>query len=133
MKITRQHRREARLLWNAVSENGAPDEARLRAAVRSLRQISGRDAEAVLICFAQRLAIYIRSTRVNVVSADALTDEQRAKLGGLTAAGGALQIETEFSVEPAVIGGLRVERGYSVMDMTIARQLERLRAALLKR
>jgi F0F1-type ATP synthase delta subunit len=35
-------------------------------------------------------------------------------------------------VDPAVIGGLRVEKGYHVTDLTITRQLEILKAELLK-
>ena len=37
------------------------------------------------------------------------------------------------TVDPAVIGGLKIERGYQVTDMTIARQLENLKTLLQKR
>lgn len=131
MKLTRQHRRNARLLWQAVSVNGVPDANRIREAVRTVRQYEGREAEAVLRCFVQRLEIYIRANRVGVVSADRLSARQQEQLSGLFRGTEAAKAGINFSVDPAVIGGLRVEKGYQVTDMTIARQLEILQDKLL--
>jgi F0F1-type ATP synthase delta subunit len=44
----------------------------------------------------------------------------------------AAQAGISFSVDPSVIGGLRVEKGYQVTDLTVARQLEILKDGLLK-
>ena len=126
MKLTRQHHREARLLWAAVTENGVPDAERVRLAVQSLKKRIGRDAEPVLQCLTQRLSIYLRATKVHVVSAEPLSSEQQKQLAGT--AGEAI----EFSVDPAVLGGLRLEEGYAVTDRTLARQLEVLQNTLLQ-
>ena len=126
MKLTRQHHREARLLWAAVSENGAPDAERIREAVRTLRQRIGRDAEPVLRCLSDRLAVYLRSTRVHVVSAEPLSPEQQEQLAEKVGTG------IEFRVDPALLGGLRLEQGYTVTDRTLARQLEVLQNTLLQ-
>lgn len=131
MRLTRQHRRNARLLWQAVSVNGVPDVNRIREAVRTVRQYEGRDAEAVLLCFVQRLEVYIRATQVGVISADRLSAGQQELLSGLFRETEAVKTGINFSVDPAVIGGLRVEKGYQVTDLTIARQLEILRDKLL--
>jgi F0F1-type ATP synthase delta subunit len=132
MRITRQHRRNARLLWQAVAVNGAPDAARIReAAVRTIRQSEGRDAEAVLRCFSERLEVYIRANRIGVVSAEPLSEPQQEQLSRLFRETEAAKTGVTYSVDPAVIGGLRVERGYQVTDMTIARQLEVLKDRLL--
>ncbi len=131
MRLTRQHRRNARLLWQAVSVNGVPDVNRIREAVRTVRQYEGRDAEAVLMCFVQRLEVYIRATQVGVISADRLSAGQQELLSGLFRETEAVKTGINFSVDPAVIGGLRVEKGYQVTDLTIARQLEILRDKLL--
>lgn len=132
MKLTRQHRRNARLLWQAVSVNGVPDTNRIREAVRTVRQQEGRNAEAVLRCFAERLEVYIRTNRVGVISADPLSAQQQEHLSGLFHRTEAGKAGVDFSVDPAVIGGLRVEKGYQVTDLTIARQLEILKDKLLK-
>jgi hypothetical protein len=132
MKLTRQHRREARLLWKAVTVDGIPDAERIRAAVKSLPQQVGRDAEPVLHCLAQRIAVYIRSNRVHIVSADALTPEQCQQLAGLAKDDSVARAGLEFSVDPAVLGGLRLEQGYQVTDRTLARQLEVLKDMLLQ-
>lgn len=132
MKLTRQHRREARLLWQAILVNGRPDADRIREAVRTVRHRAGRDAEAVLRCFARRLTVYIRSNQVNVVSADPLSVAQQEKLSGLFRGTETAGSGIRFSAEPSVLGGLRVEKGYQVTDMTIVRQLEVLQNLLVK-
>ena len=132
MRITRQHRRNARLLWQAVSVNGVPDANRIREAVRTVRQYEGRNAEAVLRCFVERLEVYVRANRVGVISADPLSTRQQEQLSGLFRGTESVKADINFSVEPAVIGGLRVEKGYQVTDLTIARQLEILKDKLLK-
>ena len=131
MKLTRQHRRNARLLWQSVSINGVPDATRIREAVRTVRESEGRGAEAVLRCFVQRLEVYIRATRIGVVSADRLSSSQQESLSELFRDKESVKAGISFSVDPAVIGGLRVEKGYQVTDMTIARQLEILQDKLL--
>ncbi len=131
MKITHQHRRNARLLWQDVAVNGAPDGDRVIEAVRTIRQREGRDAEAVLRCFSQRLEVYIRANRIGVVSAGPLSAPQQERLSRLFGSIEAVNTGVTYAVDPAVIGGLRVERGYQVTDMTIARQLEVLKGRLL--
>ena len=131
MKLTRQHRRNARLLWQSVSINGVPDADRIRAAVRMIRQCEGRDAEAVLRCFSRRLAVYIRASRIGVVSASPLSAQQKEQLSRLFGGTEGAKAGVNYSVDPAVIGGLRVERGYHVTDRTVARQLEVLKDRLL--
>jgi hypothetical protein len=131
MRISRKHHRSARLLWQAVSVNGVPDVNRIREAVRSVRQYEGRDAEAVLRCFVERLEVYIRSNRVGIFSADPLSARQQEQLSGLFCGKQAANAGIDFSVDPAVIGGLRIEKGYQVTDLTIARQLEILKEQLL--
>jgi len=131
MKFTRQHRRNARLLWQSVSINGIPDATRIREAVRTVRESEGRGAEAVLRCFMQRLEVYIRANRIGVISADRLSSLQQERLSELFLETESVKAGISFSVDPSVIGGLRVEKGYQVTDMTIARQLEILRDKLL--
>jgi F0F1-type ATP synthase delta subunit len=132
MKLTRQHHRNARLLWQAVCVNGVPDSNRIQTAVQSVRQMEGRSAEAVLRCFVQRLEVYIRASRVGVVSAEKLSAQQQEQLTEVFRETGPAKTGIRFSVDPAVIGGLRVEKGYQVTDRTIARQLEILKSRLLK-
>ena len=132
MKITRQHRRNARLLWQSACVNGIPDADRIREAVRAARQNEGRAAEAVLQCFVQRLEVYIRANQVGIVSADRLSSQQQEQLTRLFSGAETVKAGISFDVDPTLIGGLRVEKGYQVTDLTIARQLEILKSRLLK-
>jgi F0F1-type ATP synthase delta subunit len=132
MKLTRQHHRDARLLWQSVTVNGVPDANRIREAVRTIQQYEGRGAEAVLRCFSQRLAVYFREHQIGVVSADLLPIRQQEQITELFRETESVKTGIRFTVDPAVIGGLRVEKGYHVTDLTITRQLEILKAELLK-
>jgi F0F1-type ATP synthase delta subunit len=77
------------------------------------------------------LEVYIRANRVGVVSADPLSAQQQEQLTGLFREIESVKAGISFSVDSSVIGGLRVEKGYQVTDLTIARQLEILRGKLL--
>lgn len=131
MRLTRQHRRNARLLWQAVIVNGVPDANLIKEAVQTVRKYEGRCAEAVLRCFVQRLEVYIRETQISVVSANQLVAWQQDQLIELFCEKVSVKAGVRFFVDPTVIGGLRVERGYQVTDLTIMRQLEVLRDKLL--
>jgi F0F1-type ATP synthase delta subunit len=132
MRLTRQHHCSARRLWQAVTVDGAPDADRIREALRTIQQREGRSAEAVLRCFLKRLAVYIREHEIGVVSADLLSAPQQDQIAGLFRETESVNAGIRFTVDPAVIGGLRVEKGYHVTDLTITRQLEILKAELLK-
>jgi F0F1-type ATP synthase delta subunit len=131
MRLTRQHHCSARRLWQAVTVNGAPDADRIREAVRDVQQQEGRGAEAVLRCFLKRLAVYIREHEIGVVSADLLSAPQQEQIAGLFRGTASAKAGIRFTVDPAVIGGLRLERGYQVTDLTISRQLQLLKDELL--
>jgi F0F1-type ATP synthase delta subunit len=131
MNLTRKHRLKARLLWQSVLVNGVPDPKLITEAVKAVGPHEGRDAEAVLECFRQRLKVYIRANRIRVVSADSLSESQKAHLLGSFRGTSGETAGISFSVDAAVIGGLSVEHGYQVADRTIARQLEILRDRLL--
>lgn len=132
MRLTRQQRCNARRLWQSVCENGVPDQGRITKAVREVRAHEGRDAEAVLKCFSERLNVYIRANRIGVISADRLSTRQQEQLTNLFNGTGATQAGLYFSTDPSVIGGLRVEVGHQITDVTITRQLERLGETLSK-
>lgn len=132
MKLTRQHRREARLLWQSILVEGQPDAARIRSVIESMPRQIGRDMEPILHCFMQRLEVYIRSGQITVVSADPLSPAQQEQLTGLTEQKDAAKAGIKFVVDPTVLGGLRLEQGYQVTDRTIARQLDVLKDTLLR-
>ena len=132
MRLTRQHHRDARLLWQSVTVNGAPDALRIREAVRIVQEHQGRGAEAVLRCFLQRLEVYIREHQIGVVSADLLPVRQQEHIAELFRETESVKAGIHFLVDPTVIGGLRIEKGYHVTDLTITRQLEILKSELLK-
>jgi F-type H+-transporting ATPase subunit delta len=79
--------------------------------------------EMVLDLRRQQLGII--QTRVS--SAVALSDDQREKLTAALAATSGKNIEAEYSVDPALMGGVLVRLGDTVYDGSVQQQLRRLR------
>lgn len=75
-------------------------------------------------------ALYLHGdTVVDVTSAQKLTDALRSEITQLTmTAGGAKKIYLREHVDPTVIGGVRLEFGQQLLDMTIRHKLNTLKA-----
>lgn len=68
--------------------------------------------------------------RAQVVSANALRDDQRERLRGALAARTGQQVELDESVDPALLGGAVASVGGLVFDGSLRTQLQRLRTSL---
>jgi len=72
------------------------------------------------------------AAEAQIVSAYPLTDAQAAELtSALTKKFGGLKLKSHVSVDPSLIGGVRVTVGDEVFDTSISAQLERMRTSLL--
>jgi F-type H+-transporting ATPase subunit delta len=72
------------------------------------------------------------SAEAQIVSAYPLTDAQAADLtAGLARKFGGLKLKSHVSVDPSLIGGVRVTVGDEVFDTSISAQLERMRISLM--
>lgn len=72
------------------------------------------------------------SAEALIVSAFPLSDAQAAELlAGLARKFGGLKLKSRVSVDPSLIGGVRVTVGDEVFDTSISAQLERMRVTLM--
>ena len=123
MKITKQARRGARELLQTCLPAGVLDEARVRLAVQEVLNRKPRGYKAVLSHFHRlvRLELHRRSARVE--SATPLDAAQQAQLQSQLARTYGPGLAIAFSVEPGLIGGLRVQVGSNVLDGSIQSRL----------
>lgn len=71
------------------------------------------------------------SAEAEIASAFALTDAQVSDLlAGLTKKFGGVKLKARTTVDPSLIGGVRVTVGDEVFDTSVRSQLERMRTAL---
>jgi F-type H+-transporting ATPase subunit delta len=130
MKISKQARRDAKQLFNACKANGVLDESRVRQSVTAVIAKKPRGFEAILSHFQRlvKLDIERRSARVEsaVPASEALQQSVKANLAQRYGQG----LNVTFTVNPALIGGLRVQVGSDVFDGSVKARLAELEAAM---
>jgi F-type H+-transporting ATPase subunit delta len=128
MKISKLARREAKLLFRTCFVEGALDEGRVRELVSRVLTARPRGYFAILSHFQRLLKLYLDQRAARVDSALPLSGEQQTTVqNALTRLYGP-GLSLAFNVNPALIGGLRVQVGSDVFDGSIRTRLKELEA-----
>lgn len=130
MRPRDSHRRHARRLWLACLEGGRPRPAAVRAVVSALQAHPQRGGTGILAAFIERLRRYVRQHQASVVSAVPMDAAARAEAVALLEGLCDGLDEVDFAVDAALIGGLRVYVGHTLIDGSVQGRLQRLRRAL---
>lgn len=130
MKIPKQARRKAKVLFKAARANGVLDEAKLQRAVKLVAEEKPRGFLPILAHLQHlvKLDLDRRTARVEspaALGADAQTDI-RNKLTHRYGQG----LQISFHANPALIGGLRIRVGSDVFDGTVSARLRQLEESL---
>jgi F-type H+-transporting ATPase subunit delta len=126
MKISKQARRQARELLRSCLKNGQLDEDRVRLAVQKLLELKPRGYLAILKQFYHRVKLEVWRRTARVESAVPLPPELQAVIQSrlINLYGPGLYIS--FSVNPALIGGVRIQVGWDIYDGSVQGRLARL-------
>ena len=126
MKIGKQARRQAKTLFRDCLVKGLLDEGRVRKAVNDVAQTKPRGYLSILSHFAHLVRLEIERRTASVESAVPLPPESqndvRKRLTQVYGTG----LSTNFAVNLALIGGLRVKVGSDVYDGSIEARLKAL-------
>jgi F-type H+-transporting ATPase subunit delta len=129
MKISKQARREAKLLFRSCIVDGVLNEGRVRDLVSKVIAAKPRGFFAILSHFQRLLKLYLDRQAARVESAHPLSaDQQSQVLGSLSQLYGQ-GLNVAFSVNPEAIGGMRLQVGSDVFDGTIRTRLKELQAS----
>jgi F-type H+-transporting ATPase subunit delta len=130
MKISKQARRDSKRLFNVCKVGGVLDESRVRQTVTAVIAQKPRGFVGILSHFQRlvKLDIERRSAHIEsaVVASDALQSSVKANLAGRYGQG----LNVSFTVNPSLIGGLRVKVGSDVYDGSVKARLAELEAAM---
>ena len=130
MRASRRDARAARRLYRICLVDGLLDEARTRQAVRRIVAARQRGGLGMLAHF-QRLVRMDRDRHTaRVESAVALPDDLRAGVVTDVARMFGSGIETSFSENAALIGGMRLTVGSDVYDGSVRARLAAIEARL---
>lgn len=123
MKITKQSRRDAKQLLRSCVDNGVLDEGKVRRAVNAVLTAKPRGYAATLSVFQRLLKLEIQKRTATVESAAALDARLegniRQSLTSLYGPG----LNFVFSVNPGLVGGVRIKVGSDVYDGSIHARL----------
>ena len=126
MKVSKVAAASARRLFGLCQTGGRLDETKLRTVVARLIESKPRDYRAVLVALQRLTRLEADRRRVTVESAVALDDASRQRVvDGLAKAHGP-NLTISYTVNPELIGGLRIRVGNDVLDGSVQGRLTRL-------
>lgn len=130
MKISKEARRTSRQLFRACMVDGKLDESRVRTVVSGVASSKPRGYIGMLDAFARLVANEVSRQRALVESASALTPATQTELQASLSKKYGRQLTLNFSVNPELLGGIRVKVGSDVWDGSVKARLEGLAASL---
>ena len=130
MKISRKARRTARRLFRLCVVNGRLDPSRVRQVAERVVRSTHRGSLAVLGDFQRMVRLNREEHRAVVESAAPLPDDLRKALLSDLARRYGPELETSFSENPALIGGMRIRVGSDVYDGSVRARLAAIDAGL---
>jgi F-type H+-transporting ATPase subunit delta len=130
MKINKEIRQISRELLRASFTDGKLDRGKIGSLTQSLVDKRPRHLVDILQYYKRLLRFEIEKRHAKIESATQLapeaavniTDRLKKKYGG--------DLTTEFTVDPALLGGVRIRVGSDVWDSTVRTRLRRLEQEL---
>jgi len=130
MKITKEARRTSRQLFRACIADGKLDESRVRTVVSSVAKSKPRGFIGILDAFARLVGNEVDRQRAAVESATALAPATQSELQASLSKKYGRPLTLEFSVNPELLGGIRVKVGSDVWDGSVKARLKALSDSL---
>lgn len=126
MKLSREARRQARELFAITMVDGRIDASRLKTIFAEVAEKKPRSYMQILKELTRLVRLEVASHHAVIESATPLdTANIKTFEAGLNARFG--ELTTEFRLNPALIGGLRVQIGSDVWDGSVQARLEAIK------
>ena len=126
MKITKQVQRDARQLFRGCLVNGILDESRVRQTIALLLEKKPRGYVGIMTRLHRLVKLEVARRSVRVENAVETTPDQMAAIqAGLEKTYGA-GLDIQYWLNPALIGGLRIQVGSDLYDGSVKTRLEKL-------
>jgi F-type H+-transporting ATPase subunit delta len=130
MKISKEARRTSRQLFRVCMVDGKLDESRVRTVVSGIASSKPRGYIGMLDAFSRLVANEVDRQRAQVESASALAPATQTELQASLSKKYGRHLTLDFSVNPELLGGIRVKVGSDVWDGSVKARLEGLAASL---
>jgi F-type H+-transporting ATPase subunit delta len=130
MKVKKETRQLARALLRASFTDGQLDKGRISSVVQSLISKKPRNYIKVLEDYKRLLRLEVEKRHARIESATELEDSTRSKIVSNLKKKYGSDLTTEFAVNPALLGGVRIRVGSDVWDGSVRNRLQRLEQEL---
>ena len=126
MKITKQTRRDAKALFLSSRTNGILDEGKVRQVVQKVIAARPRGYMGVLNHFQRLVKLDIDRRTARVESATPMSSSEQSQLTDSLTRRYGQGLQISFAHNPALLGGLRIQVGSTVIDGTVQGRLRAL-------
>jgi F-type H+-transporting ATPase subunit delta len=126
MKISKQAQRDARQLFRSCSVNGALDEAKVSQAVKLLAEKKPRGYVEILARLHRLVKLDMAKRSVRVENAVETSPEQQAAITKSLEQKYGKGLNITWWINPALIGGTRIQVGSDLYDGSVKTRLEKL-------
>ena len=126
MKISKQAQREARQLFRSCLVNNLLDENRVRQCLTLLAEKQPRGYVAILSRLHRLVKLELARRNVRVESAVATSPEHSASIRARLEQQYGAGLNIQYSVNPQLIGGMRVQVGSDLYDGSVKTRLDKL-------
>ena len=130
MKVNKEIRQLSREMLRASFTDGQFDRGKIGSLVQSLITKRPRRYIDILQHYKRLLRLEIEKRHARIESASQLSPQAAFDIGARLKRKYGEELTTEFIVDPALLGGLRVRVGSDVWDGTLRNRLQRLQQEL---
>ena len=126
MKISKQAQRDARQLFRSCSVDGLLDESRVRQVVKLLAEKKPRGFVEILSRLHRLVGLNLAQRTAKIEGAVTASPEQQAAIKADLEKRYGAGLNVSYSVNPSLIGGLRIQVGSDLYDGSVKTRLEKL-------
>jgi F-type H+-transporting ATPase subunit delta len=130
MKINKEIRQQSKDLLRASFTDGQLDAGRVSSLVRSLIEKKPRNYLAILDNYKRLLRLEVEKRTATIESADQLAPEVARDVVDKLKQRYGTDVTTQFTMNPELLGGMRIRIGSDVWDSSVRNRLQRLQAQL---
>ena len=130
MKINKEMRRLSREMLRASFTDGQLDSGRIASLVDSLIERKPRHYVEILKNYRRLLRLELEKRQAKIETASELDSATNSELVANLKKKYGGELTTQFVVNPALLGGMRIRVGSNVWDGTVRNRLERLQQEL---
>jgi len=130
MQVKKEVRQIAREMLRASFTDGQLDRGRIASLVDSILTRKPRNVLKILEYYKRLLRLETEKRHARIETATAVEPQIASQISLNLARRYGTDLSTEFSINPALLGGMRIRVGSDVWDSSVRNRLERLQQQL---